>query len=271
MSDNNLFNSVVRFVREYNYSDSLFSKSFLEYISKHYKDCFSKERIVVSEEEKAPQNSSIKADSEKASKNNPVAVPKPKECSNKELIEAYNRLNDLFFSLSPRLLNSILFDLHREFLSRFNKTPFELSMISEETYKISWNRKLLYLKYVEDFIFIDENTTKQAPPPVVLTQFPKQTSLTHVYISRTGDKQTIAEFRESLKKYPNNEIVDKYNKIERLYGAHQQALYIIALNQEFILRFGKTPFQIDENCLVGLGRKILYISNIDSFVFVDEN
>lgn len=166
MSNTSFFHSVVRFVKEYNYSDSLFSKSFLEYISRHYKDCFVNKSIVVSQEQKSAKNS-----------------------------------------------------------------------------------------YIE----------------VGQVTISEQQSLTHVYISRTGDKQTITEFRESLKKYPNNEIVDKYNKIERLYGVHQQVLYIIALNQEFIARFGKTPFQIEENCLVGLGRKILYISNIDNFVFVDEN
>lgn len=166
MSYTNLFNFVVRFVRDYNYSDNVFSKSFLEYISRHYKDCFVNKSIVVSQEQKSAKNS-----------------------------------------------------------------------------------------YIE----------------VGQVTISEQQSLTHVYISRTGDKQTITEFRESLKKYPNNEIVDKYNKIERLYGVHQQVLYVIAMNQEFIARFGKTPFQIEENCLIGLGRKILYIGNIDSFVFVNEN
>ncbi|MBB1149002.1 hypothetical protein H4K35_02465 [Myroides sp. NP-2] len=166
MPNTSFIHSVVRFVKEHNYSDSLFSKSFLEYISRHYKDCFINKSIVVSQEQKMAKNKSI-----------------------------------------------------------------EVGQVTVS----------------------------------------ERQSLTHVYISRTGDKQTITEFRESLKKYPNNEIVDKYNKIERLYGVHQQVLYLIAMNQEFILRFGKTPFQIEENCLVGLGRKILYIGNIYSFVFVDEN
>lgn len=166
MSNTNLLNSVVRFVKEYNYSDNLFSKSFLEYISRYYKHCFVNKSVVVSQEQKTAKNSS-----------------------------------------------------------------FEVCQVAVS----------------------------------------ERQSLTHVYISRTGDKQIIMEYRENLRKCPNNEIVDKYNKIERLYGAHQQVLYVIALHQEFIARFGKTPFQIEENFLIGLGRKILYIDNIDTFVIVDEN
>lgn len=165
MSDTNLFNSVVRFIREYNYSDNLFSKSFLEYLSKHHQNCFIEKKIILSEEKKKSPNTNIKkiyisnvinvyVDSEAKSL---ITTFNIQECRNQDLIEAYNRLDDLFFFVSPRILNKLIFELHREFVLRFNKTPFELSYPSKESYKIVWKGKLLYLDVVDDFIFIDDN------------------------------------------------------------------------------------------------------------------
>lgn len=163
MSDTNLFNSVVRFVREYNYSDNLFSKSFLEYLSKHYQTCF-KEKPKLSEErgksvftrvEKIFIPNVIKVDVDSEGKSF-ITTFNIQECRNQELIETYNRLNNLFFLLPPRILNKFLFELHREFVLRFNKTPFGLSKPSKETYKIEWQGELLYLSHLNDYVFIDE-------------------------------------------------------------------------------------------------------------------
>jgi len=45
-------------------------------------------------------------------------------------------------------------DLNNEFVLRFDKTPF---VTNKENNRIGWNKKILYLEDIDNFIFIEEN------------------------------------------------------------------------------------------------------------------
>lgn len=81
-----------------------------------------------------------------------VTVTTPQGCSNHELTERYNELK--YVILPPRLLTAYMNDLNNEFVLRFNKTPF---VTNKENNRIGWNKKILYLEDIDNFIFIEEN------------------------------------------------------------------------------------------------------------------
>ncbi len=116
-----------------------------------------------------------------------------------------------------------------------------------------------------------ENENSEGHIPEILTTLKGTNYLTHVYISRIGDNEKIKEIRTCLAQCTHQELVDKYNAIEKLFGVHQQALNIIALNLEFIKRFNKTPINIEENCLISLGTKIVYSTSLNTIIKVQEN
>ena len=95
--------------------------------------------------------------------------------------------------------------------------------------------------------------------------------LSHVHISRQGDREVISEYKDRFKLYSNKELIKAYNALNGLYGVHPQALHFIALRQEFLERFNQSPFKISMNNLIGLGDKISYIESSKKFAFVEQN
>lgn len=155
MLQTNPLQSVARFIREFNYSDNLFSKSFLEYLFKHHQTCFKEKKKSIStriEKIFIPNVIKVEVDSENTSKIF-ITTFNLKECNNYELIESYNQLNNLFSYLSSKHLASFIYDLNKEFVLRFNKTPFVIT----DKYQISWEGRLEYLNETEGFVFVEEN------------------------------------------------------------------------------------------------------------------
>jgi len=160
MLNTSLFNSIVRFFKEYEYSGNLFSKTFTDYISEHYRKCFF-QRIKLPDQEESEskdindlfKSNAVKIEVDKSKECGfIVSVTPPQGCSNQELVERYNELK--YVILPPRLLTAYMNDLNNEFVSRFNKTPF---VINKEKNRIGWGKKILYLKDTDNFIFIEEN------------------------------------------------------------------------------------------------------------------
>lgn len=160
MLNTNLFNSVVRFVREYNYSGDLLSKTFTDYISNHYRKCFFQKTVLSDQEESKSKginnlfkSNAVNIEADKSKECGfIVTVTTPQGCSNHELTERYNELK--YVILPPRLLTAYMNDLNNEFVLRFNKTPF---VTNKENNRIGWNKKILYLEDIDNFIFIEEN------------------------------------------------------------------------------------------------------------------
>lgn len=91
---------------------------------------------------------------------------------------------------------------------RFIKRAYNYlsNLLSKSFLKDLLKQKKEYLKnttFVEEEQKVTKNNSIETDPVKV----PKQQSLTYVYISRIGDKHTITEFRENLKKHSNNKIV----------------------------------------------------------------
>lgn len=163
MSKTNLITSAIRFLKEFDYTYNLFSIKNYSLFSKK-NNLFSKYKPQLNflkEKEKSISIRVVKVFIPNVIKVEVDSVGKSfittfniQKCQNNELIEAYNELNNLLLLVSPRIFNKLLFELHKEFVLRFNKTPFQLSKINPETYKIIWSEKLFYLKDVEGFTFI---------------------------------------------------------------------------------------------------------------------
>jgi len=81
--------------------------------------------------------------------------------------------------------------------------------------------------------------------------------LKHVYSNRKGDTDVILEYYDSFMKSSSEDLVEAYNSQLRcgITGVHRQALYLIALEQAFIDRFGKSPLKGD-GPVVGLKNPI---------------
>jgi len=69
----------------------------------------------------------------------------------------------------------------------------------------------------------------------------------------------------------NQELIDAYNRQKRIWGVHQQLLYLIALDEVFNERFGKSPISNEDNTVFGLSVRIVYYALINSFEKINKN
>jgi hypothetical protein len=83
-----------------------------------------------------------------------------------------------------------------------------------------------------------------------------------IYIPRTGDEDVIADYKKGLKNLTSKELIDDYNKQARLgiVGVHQQALYLIALRDEFKEWFGYSPVYL-EDAVLGMKGEVEIVNN----------
>ena len=93
----------------------------------------------------------------------------------------------------------------------------------------------------------------------------------HVYTQRKGDKAEIINYIERFENYTNLELVNAYNSQKAIYGVHRQGLYLYALDIVFKKRFNKSPISNEENIIFGLTGRITYVSELKTFVRIDEN
>ena len=79
-----------------------------------------------------------------------------------------------------------------------------------------------------------------------------------MYQNRENDKSVIQEYGERLAKDSLEELVDTFNRQVKcgIVGVHRQALYLIALRKEFLLRVEQTPIVIDDHKIIDLSEEI---------------
>ncbi len=92
-------------------------------------------------------------------------------------------------------------------------------------------------------------------------------SLVHAHTPRQEDRKVMRKYKDRFNQLSNKKLVEAYNALNGMYGVHRQALYVIALNQEFLKRFNKSPFETSKNHLIGLSSKIVYNESSENFVF----
>ncbi len=80
----------------------------------------------------------------------------------------------------------------------------------------------------------------------------------YVYAARKNDQKAIGEYSEQLTEFTFEELVERYNREARcgIVGVHRQALYLIALRKEFLLRLEQSPIVIEDRCVIDLTTEI---------------
>ena len=78
----------------------------------------------------------------------------------------------------------------------------------------------------------------------------------YIYIGRDGDEKTIADNKRHFETKTIEELVAAYNKQVKcgIVGVHQQALYLIALKNEFKERLKESPVYLLEYVLGLVGK-----------------
>ena len=77
----------------------------------------------------------------------------------------------------------------------------------------------------------------------------------HIYIARKQDKNSIADYKKIFEAETLETLVESYNRQVKsgVTGVHQQALYLIALRQEFRERLKESPIYLLEQVLGMVG------------------
>ena len=85
----------------------------------------------------------------------------------------------------------------------------------------------------------------------------------HIYISRAGDREIIANYLTDFNTKSHAELCVAYNTAQAkgFFGAHQQGLFIIAMHLTFQKRYGKSPITVTDNTLIEFTRPILQTGN----------
>ena len=85
----------------------------------------------------------------------------------------------------------------------------------------------------------------------------------HIYISRAGDREVIANYLADFKTKSHAELCAAYNtsQLKGFFGSHQQGLFIIAMHLTFQKRYGKSPITVTDNTLIEFTRPILQTGN----------
>ena len=73
----------------------------------------------------------------------------------------------------------------------------------------------------------------------------------YIYIDKEDDKSIIADYKKRFETKSLEELVKIYNKEAKsgIVGVHRQALYLIALRQEFRERLKESPIYLLEHVL----------------------
>ena len=89
----------------------------------------------------------------------------------------------------------------------------------------------------------------------------------HIYIGREKDKSVIAEYKKIFEAKTLEEIVVTYNGQVKcgITGVHRQALYLIALRQEFKERLKESPVYLLKHVLGMVGP----IEVVDGNIIID--
>lgn len=95
--------------------------------------------------------------------------------------------------------------------------------------------------------------------------------MTQTKINRPEDIDRINTFYARLNSFDNHTLIDAYNTEKRVVGVHAQTLYLIAMNEAFLDRFGKSPVSINEESQISISGPIYYIDHLQTFDWFNKN
>ena len=97
-------------------------------------------------------------------------------------------------------------------------------------------------------------------------------SIKYIYQRRENDKSVIQEYGERLAKNSLEELVDAFNQQVKcgIVGVHRQALYLIALRKEFLIRVEQTPIVIDDHKIIDIKKEIEVLYDDDGICHIKE-
>ena len=97
-------------------------------------------------------------------------------------------------------------------------------------------------------------------------------NLKYIYQRRENDKSLILEYGESLAKDSLEKLVDAFNRQVKcgIVGVHRQALYLIALRKEFLIRVEQTPIVIDHDRIIEIKKEIELSYDDDGICYIKE-
>ena len=80
----------------------------------------------------------------------------------------------------------------------------------------------------------------------------------HIYISKAGDREFIANYLADFKEKSNADLCAAYNsaQVKGFFGAHQQGLVVIAMHLTVMKRWGRSPITVTDNVLIEFTRSI---------------
>jgi hypothetical protein len=85
----------------------------------------------------------------------------------------------------------------------------------------------------------------------------------YIFTQRKEDLQQLINLKNNFNNISQIELIKKFNREAKIgfTGVHQQALLILALNQQFIKRYNDAPVIIENNSILSLKRTIKQIEN----------
>ncbi len=87
--------------------------------------------------------------------------------------------------------------------------------------------------------------------------------LSHLYISREGDREIITEYVEEWRDKSHAELIASYNRSQKkgFFGVHRQGLYILSMHFAFLKRYSKSPIKVTENVLIDFTFPIVQVGD----------
>ena len=91
----------------------------------------------------------------------------------------------------------------------------------------------------------------------------------HIYFRKESDDKIISDYKKKLEAESLEELVDSYNRQVKcgIVGVHRQALYLMALKQEFKERLKESPVYLLNHILGLVGP----IEVVDGHIRILEN
>lgn len=85
----------------------------------------------------------------------------------------------------------------------------------------------------------------------------------YIFILREGDIDKIKSYKKSINDISDSVLIEEYNREFDIgiTGVHQQALFLIVLNNQFKVRFNNSPISIDNNYLISFNGKVKAVTD----------
>ncbi|NND23135.1 MAG: hypothetical protein HKN86_00405 [Acidimicrobiia bacterium] len=97
----------------------------------------------------------------------------------------------------------------------------------------------------------------------------------YLLISKERGLTLKKQYEKTIDGFSNRKLVKIYNENYKMRGIPQlgslQGLYLMAMHKEFLNRFDKSPFQDVSRLNISLGKEIVYLEALETFIPIDLN